>query len=306
MHTKTSPARNASTLFTVGHMHRCRYRCYRSDRPLLIKTKNNFGINFAYRSSGNAVFRKITMFWSFRALAAASFFAAIIGSPALAATLVADFNTPLDQQVTAFSVGGVDISIRAVDRDKRLKQAWIYDTSAGKTPYGDGDLTSPFSQVVNDVVTSNSRDMGGALIIQEPGATLADDNARGGRLILDFDALVTVHAVDLLDTRAGKVTVKLFDAAGAEIAKVKNQEDADTGNNRSDNLFETLLLGDIANVSKMTVVFRESGALDNLVFSSAMMAAPLPGAAVLFGGALGLFGAAGWRRRRHLSRHSRR
>lgn len=209
-------------------------------------------------------------------------------------------------------------------------QAWLYDTDRDSGTTRDPDLEGPFYDAASrasyeangndtDKLTGAVSDFGMALIIQELGATVPDDEASGGTYKLVFDSAVTLHSLVLLDssTNSNGVTFNLYDSNNLlintnPISNLLNG-DSNGGTFNSDptgflvegdakpNWYETFMFGDILGVKTLEVNLNNvSGAIDNIVVSLPPEVpqnfVPIPAAAWLFASALGLFGYLGKRK----------
>ncbi len=123
--------------------------------------------------------------------------------------------------------------------------AMVFD-SASPTG-GDDDLSSP--------------DQAKILIISEDNdSSDPDDNARGGTLIFDFDRVVMIDEIGLLDIDTRETTeIRLYNAKGKLIKTV-------TANGRGDNRQQTIDLS-ADNVGRMEIDLDRSGAVTNVTFS---------------------------------------
>jgi len=177
--------------------------------------------------------------------------------------------------VSNLQVGSVGIEVLAKKTGERWKQALnrarVYSTNDFTND--DPDLFANFDSVTGGISNYNP---GNVLILQEAISKRdgldslgnnPDDNATGGVFLFKFDHAVTMNSIDLFDTSYKSITVTMFDDAGSKLARVKNFFNADTGNDPSDNLYGTLNLGSVADVSHMKVKFNDaSGGLDNIYF----------------------------------------
>ena len=108
-----------------------------------------------------------------------------------------------------------------------------------------------------DLATSN---LGNVLIISEDGdSSDPDDNGSGGTFFVNFDSETSVESLTLLDVEE-RAWIRFFDADGNLI----DQVDAQTSNNG-----QVVVNFDVEGVVRMEVVLAGSGAIDNLVFTSA-------------------------------------
>lgn len=142
----------------------------------------------------------------------------------------------------------------------------------GGNPTGnDNDLADPFSSALG------SQSFGIFPVISEDGdSSDPDDNARGGRMIFRFDQSITFISADLLDIEEPGVRIILD---GTNVFGRKARVGAS-----GDNQFAFVDGADPVRGTVLQVRFRGSGAIDNL----AVQPVPLPGAALLFGTALGI------------------
>lgn len=121
--------------------------------------------------------------------------------------------------------------------------AMLFDTN--NPTGGDGDLAAS--------------DLGNVLIISEDGdATDPDDNAKGGTLTFEWDDLVGVHQVGLLDMDEPGSSITFFD----ENANVIKTMDIPA---LGDNSYQELDV-DVANVARMDIVLGASGAVTAVDF----------------------------------------
>jgi hypothetical protein len=176
----------------------------------------------------------------------------------------------------------------------RTNAAWLYDTAASGG--ADPDLEGPFFNAADRSANPTAggltgKSFGRALIIQEQGASVPDDEARGGQIAFSFDRPVTLFSVDLLDASRGNVELTLFDGSNSVLGTYTNQFNGDS--NRQPNWYETLFFGSgVSGVKKLSLSMDNvSGAVDNIAVS----AVPIPAAAWLFVSALGVFGLLGRR-----------
>jgi len=144
-----------------------------------------------------------------------------------------------------------------------------------------------------------TKTLGNLLIIQEEykegsnpqqNDTQPDDNARGGTITIDFDNLVTLLSIDVIDMPFTDndpdkyFKADLFGMDGL-IDSWTNTYSSETSGNEDSNMFETIVFSElygISGVTRMELTLGHSGAIDNIVVSSV----PLPAAAWLFGSAL--------------------
>jgi len=167
----------------------------------------------------------------------------------------------------------------------------VLDTTAGSAgTENDPDLTSPFDDVDDgdDVVDTA---FGNALIVQESGSGVPDDNARGGTLSFSFSRAMSFDYVDLLDIEE-TTTIKLFDAGDAELASLSGEVVNNGLPNNGPNQWKRFDF-DTGGVFKMTVDFGGSGAVGQF---AAAVALPPAALALAFG--LGGLGYAARRQRR--------
>ncbi|KIT14636.1 calcium-binding protein [Jannaschia aquimarina] len=109
--------------------------------------------------------------------------------------------------------------------------------------------------------------LGGALIISEDlDSSDPDDSARGGKVVFKFDEPVDLTSIVLLDAERG-AKFKAYDADGNKIGVVR----VGCG---SDNDMRTIDLSSLEGVSKLKVIVKGSGALDNLVFDDGQPGGP--------------------------------
>jgi len=142
-------------------------------------------------------------------------FALLVAAPASAVT--ADFSplTPgaLIPENTDVNLGdGVFATITA-GKGKKDRRAAVLDTDSTAASTGAGndpDLFSPFQDVDGNLPDTS---FGNAVIVQEKGSSIPDDQAGGGFLEFVFATLVGITHVDLLDVEEG-TTVELFDGTG--------------------------------------------------------------------------------------------
>ncbi len=129
----------------------------------------------------------------------------------------------------------------------------------------DPDLKSPF---VNIDDANDSRNFGTALIVQESGSPIPDDNV-GGTIEFVFSEEVRVGDIFILDAEE-EVTVF---ADGIEVA-TSSSNGASDGPNGGANFFRILDLG-MTDVTTLTVVFDGSGALGALEITPVPLPASL-------------------------------
>lgn len=102
-------------------------------------------------------------------------------------------------------------------------------------------------------------DLGNVLIISEDGdATDPDDDAKGGTLTFEWDELVGVHQVGLLDIDEPGSSITFFDENANVIETIDIPE-------LGDNSYQELEV-DVANVARMDIVLGSSGAVTDVDF----------------------------------------
>ncbi|MEM9219342.1 MAG: PPC domain-containing protein [Cyanobacteria bacterium P01_F01_bin.150] len=157
-------------------------------------------------------------------------------------TIDFDSNSLTAGDVMTSQIEGVTISV-AEDLD-----AMIFD-SANPTG-GDKDLASD--------------ELGNILIISEDGdSTDPDDNAKGGTLMFDWDGVVNVASLGLLDIEEAGGTVTLYASDDATVLATINIPGL--GNNS----LQSLYVG-TADVGKMDVLLTGSGAVTEIVLGDDM------------------------------------
>ena len=103
------------------------------------------------------------------------------------------------------------------------------------------------------------RDLGNVLIISEDGNTNdPDDNARGGILTFEWDSLVDISGVGLLDIDESGGSITFYDRDDMAIATMEIPE-------LEDNSFQQLGL-DVEDVSRMDIALAGSGAVTAIDF----------------------------------------
>jgi len=172
------------------------------------------------------------------------------------------FTAQLDTFRTAINfdrAGGVDLAAGTVITDQfaglglqistsGLFGAMIFDTA--NPTGGDQDLASDT--------------LGKVLIISEDGdSSDPDDAAIGGILRFEFDDLVNVESVGLLDIEERGSTVTLFDESGAAISTIPIPS-------LGDNSFQQLAIN-VDQVASVEVFFTGSGAVTDLNFLQPVM-----------------------------------
>ena len=204
------------------------------------------------------------------------------------------------QNVTSVIYGTCTMSISNVTGGSG--EAWVYDTTltgvngrdTSNSGAWDPDLSGPFTEVGGTAEVNP----GNVLVIQEsrrrPGS---DDNGSGGSIELLFSSAVVLQSINVFDVKEGAVTFDLFDEADTKFATFKNLLNSDTGNDESDNKFETVNFGG-KTISSLLVTLNDSGAIDDIVFNvpgglnevdPEIPSVPLPAAVWLFGTALAGF-----------------
>jgi len=160
--------------------------------------------------------------------------------------------------------------------------AVIFDTigpNAGTA--NDPDLAGPFENVAD---SSDEREFGNALILQERRESDPDDARNGGAITFTFDTLIHLTSLSILDGNDNSPTGGSLFLDGILFA---------TNLGGGDNQFQTTVL-DVF-VTSFTVDFAGSGAIGE--FTAA--AVPLPSGILLLLGALGGLGVV--RRRRKVA-----
>jgi 2',3'-cyclic-nucleotide 2'-phosphodiesterase/3'-nucleotidase/5'-nucleotidase len=105
-----------------------------------------------------------------------------------------------------------------------------------------------------------SETLGNVLIISEDGdSSDPDDNATGGTMTFDFDGLVNVSRVGVIDIEEADGVITFYGEDDSLISTV-------TIPALSNNSYQDLDLG-VGGVARMDVTLASSGALDNLIFS---------------------------------------
>ncbi len=205
---------------------------------------------------------------------------------AQAASVNIGFDTPGDitfngvdgRNVASVNYGTGTMTITAAGGER-----WLYDTGSNGA---DPDLTAPFTDAAGSGTTLSPKNV---LIIQEtllPTGQSPDDDAGGGSYLLSFSEAVFLESIDVFDVKQGAIT---FTTDGGGV--FTNSFNSDTGNDPTNNLFETIDFGGVSIIS-LAVTLEDSGAIDNIRFSPI----PIPAAVWLFGSAL--LGLAGVARRR--------
>ncbi len=137
-----------------------------------------------------------------------------------------------------YAGNGVTISSGSADHP-----VMIFDTA--NPTGGDHDLASD--------------SLGNVLIISEDGdSSDPDDNGRGGKFIFEFDNPAHVGSLGFLDIEGG-AWIKMYDADGNQIAQIDTATTADGGQ-----LTQAI---NVDGVSRMEVIIKGSGAIDNLCYS---------------------------------------
>lgn len=222
----------------------------------------------------------------------------LIGSgPAMAAPVTIDFEGSFyaTNPITEFQDASATVT-GTISVASRTNAAWIYDTDS--TGGRDPDLEAPFYNAADRASDPDASGLTGrdnfdnALIIQESGASVPDDEAQGGTVTFLFGSAVNLFSIDILDASLGKVSFKLFDSSDALLESFANQYNSDS--DRQPNWYETVLFGTgVTDVKRLEVQMNNvSGAIDNIVVSPV----PIPAAVWLFASALGVFGYLGKRK----------
>ena len=155
-----------------------------------------------------------------------------------------DFDAANSGDVVSDQFEGVTISAqRAGDRDDSENDAMIFDSNS---PTG-GDYDLGFEGQGNIVIISEDND-----------SSDADDNAHGGTITFDFDAISEVQSLNLLDIEEAGGTIDLFDEAGELI----NTVDIPAAGDNSNQLIEINTVG----VASLDVNLVGSGAVDELMY----------------------------------------
>lgn len=165
--------------------------------------------------------------------------------------------------------GGVLADVTAIGG---IAEAVVFDTSRRTvSTRNDPDLTSPFRNAED---RSDRRGFGNALIVQE-NATGGPDDAVGGSLIFNFDALWSFASLFLLDAEVG-TTATLFNGRD-EVASftLDRTNESETGSNRNNNEFTLLgFAGAIGDT--LRIDFAGSGALGEFEVTAVPLPAGLP------------------------------
>lgn len=143
-------------------------------------------------------------------------------------------------QFDGFSVTGQ----RDGDADDSENDAMIFDTA---TPTG-GDWDLHYADQGNAIILSEDND-----------ATDPDDNAQGGTLTFEFDAVSDVTSLTLLDVEEDGGSIDLYDADGALINSLAIPA-------AGDNSAQDIAIN-ASGVATMTVNLAGSGAVDDLRFA---------------------------------------
>lgn len=189
---------------------------------------------------------------------------------------------------TSTVADGVTITFKAISRTNEIRVLDTTDPSSS-TGYGrDADLAGPFDDA-NDGDLITDRSFGNALIIQEFGSPLIDDEGQGGRMTLSFNQPVTLGTISMLDIDS---LVEIF-VNGGSTAVASGKTALHGLPNDGPNQWLGFVLG-IEDVTDVDVVFNGSGALGEFSFDpKSVSAVPLPaGLPLLLAGVGMLFGAA--------------
>ena len=146
-----------------------------------------------------------------------------------------------------------DVGLTISTNDMQNHPAMIFN-SASPTG-GDTDLVTPGYGLNNDLP------LGSILIISEDAdESDPDDNAAGGTLIFEFDELVRINRIGILDIDLGEAggSVTTFDAGGSVISSHPLA-------NLGDNSFQSIGIGD-EGVARLEVTLAGSGAVTELSF----------------------------------------
>jgi hypothetical protein len=166
------------------------------------------------------------------------------GGAAAGQKVTVDFNDANSGDVVDGQFEGVTISAqRDGDRDTSENDAMIFDSN---NPTG-GDHDLEYDGQGNILIISEDND-----------SSDADDEAHGGTISFEFDAVSEVQSLNLLDIEEAGGTIDLFDADGTLINSVGIPAAGDNSNQ----VIEINTLG----VSSMDVNLVGSGAVDDLMF----------------------------------------
>lgn len=172
-----------------------------------------------------------------------------------------------------------------------VNQAVVFDTAVGTTSTAnDPDLTADFTNIED---SSDVRDFGNVLIVQENQSGGPDDTGAGGTLILDFAREIFLTSLSLVDAEIGTSAQLKLDGNIVQSFVLDQNNESDTGNDPGNNAFTFLDFGDALG-DELVVTFTASGAIGELDASLAPV--PVPASLPLLIGGLGLIGM--WRRRR--------
>lgn len=191
-----------------------------------------------------------------------------------------DFSTLAPGAVTDFAFGGgITGTLSAVVFPSRdATDAVVINTNVAQPQ--DPDLESPFSDA-NGVLPS--RNFGNALIVQEPGSVLGDDQAApGGQLVFTFDRAVDLDSIVILDAEeGGQVRITGVPGGAGLLTGIPSGVSGD-------NEFQFLTTPNGQGLNAFTVLFNGSGAVGELDIS--VVPVPLPASLPLLAFGLGAIG----------------
>ena len=218
-----------------------------------------------------------------KSLKAAVIAATFVGTASMSQAATIDFGSFSEGTVLGANTnlgGGIFADVSSLGG---VNQAVIFDTARGTvSTRNDPDLTADFT---NSEDSSDVRDFGNVVIVQENLAGGPDDTGAGGSLTLAFNDSILLTSLSLVDAQAGSTAALFLGGSLVQSFVLDTTNESDTGNNPNNNRFTFLDFGD-AFGDELVVTLSASGGIGELEASIAVV--PVPASLPLLAGGLGL------------------